>query len=91
MSMRISLHYGVAHKLTDPILKLNNYFGEAVARAARIEPITPPGGIYATEQFAAMLMLENNCPVVAEYVGKIATAKDFGSFPLYRLRWKLTN
>ena len=90
-SMRISLHHGVAHRLMDPILNQENYFGEAVARAARIEPITPPGGIYTTEQFAAMLMLENHSPVVAEYVGKIAAAKDFGSFPLYRLRWKLAH
>jgi len=28
---------------------------------------------------------------VAEYVGNIAAAKDFGSFPLYRLRWKLAH
>jgi len=90
-SMRISLHYGVAHRLVDPILGQKNYFGEAVARAARIEPITPPGGIYTTEQFAAMLMLELDSPVVAEYVGNIAAAKDFGSFPLYRLRWKLAH
>jgi len=88
-SMRISLHYGVAHRLVDPILGQKNYFGEAVARAARIEPITPPGGIYTTEQFAAMLMLEHDSQVVAEYVGNIAAAKDFGSFSLYRLRWKL--
>lgn len=90
MSMRVSLHYGVAHKLIDPILGRENYFGEGVARAARIEPITPPGEIYTTEQFAAMLMLDKDSPVVAEYVGNIAAAKDYGSFPLYHLRWKFT-
>ncbi len=90
LSMRMSLHYGVAHKVVDPILKRENFFGEAVSRAARIEPITPPGAIYTTEPFAAMLTLDKESRVVAEYIGNFAIAKGYGKFPLYSLRWKFS-
>ena len=34
--------------------KTETYIGSQVSRAARIEPVTPPGQIYVTEQFAAV-------------------------------------
>ena len=90
LPIRISLHYGVTHRIFDPVLKKPNYFGEAVSRAARIEPITPTGAIYATEAFAAMLMLDSKCGAAAEYVGTIKVAKNYGAFPLYRIYRKNT-
>lgn len=88
LSIRISLHYGVAYSMHDPVLKRSNYFGEAVARAARIEPVTPVGAIYATEPFAAMLVLDKESSATAEYVGIVEVAKDYGAFPLYRIHRK---
>lgn len=88
LPIRISLHYGVTHRIFDPVLKKPNYFGEAVSRAARVEPITPTGAIYATEAFAAMLMLDDQCGAAAEYVGTINVAKNYGAFPLYRIHRK---
>ncbi|MBL4869909.1 MAG: adenylate/guanylate cyclase domain-containing protein [Robiginitomaculum sp.] len=85
LPIRISLHYGVTHRLYDPVLKKKNYFGEAVSRAARIEPITPVGAIYTTEAFAAMLMLDIDSDISAEYVGTVNVAKGYGAFPLYRI------
>ena len=90
LSIRISLHYGVAHCIQDPVLKRPNYFGEAVARAARIEPVTPVGAIFATEPFAAMLVLDKDCKAAAEYVGIVEVAKGYGAFPLYRIHRKNT-
>ena len=88
LPIRISLHYGVTHRLYDPVLKKKNYFGEAVSRAARIEPITPVGAIYTTEAFAAMLMLDTDSDISAEYVGTVTVAKGYGAFPLYRIYQK---
>jgi class 3 adenylate cyclase/tetratricopeptide (TPR) repeat protein len=85
LPIRISLHYGVAHELFDPVLQKQNYFGEAVSRAARIEPITPVGEVYVTEAFAAMLNLDPNSNIGTEYVGKLATAKNYGQIELYRM------
>ena len=85
LPIRISLHYGVAHKLFDPILNQHNYFGEAVSRAARIEPITPIGEVYVTEQVAAMIILENNTQLHVEYVGLLESAKGYGRIALYRV------
>ena len=85
LPIRISLHYGVAHKLFDPILNQHNYFGEAVSRAARIDPITPIGEVYVTEQVAAMIILENNTQLHVEYVGLLESAKGYGRIALYRV------
>lgn len=86
LAIRLSLHYGVAHCFIDPVLNRQNYFGEAVARAARIEPITPPGAVYATAPFAAMLALDVERRFAADYVGTVETAKGYGAIALYRIR-----
>jgi hypothetical protein len=52
---------------------------------ARIEPVTPPGAVFVTEPFAAMLMLEAPERFVTRYVGRIDLAKEAGSAPMYRL------
>jgi class 3 adenylate cyclase len=68
----------------DPVLKMTTYMGAHVSRTARIEPVTPPGEVYVTEQFAARLALEAdayNC----DYVGVVPAAKDFGTMRMYHL------
>ena len=39
----------------DPVMGRDGFFGSSVTRAARIEPVTQPGTIYASEAFAATL------------------------------------
>ena len=100
MSIRIGLHAGPVFEGIDPITGTLNYYGSHVNRAARIEPVTVPGNIYASEQFAALLTAEQQAaahdarrsgqewqPAFAcEYIGTLDLARDFGSLPTYHLR-----
>ncbi|MGB0505917.1 MAG: adenylate/guanylate cyclase domain-containing protein [Pikeienuella sp.] len=86
LAIRLGLHFGVVFKRIEPVTGTNNSFGEAVARAARIEPITKEGRVFVSEEFAAELALDPAAPAAAEYVGERETAKKYGRFRLYRLR-----
>ena len=100
MSIRIGVHAGPVFEGTDPITGNINYYGSHVNRAARIEPVTVPGNVYASEQFAALLTAEQRTaeqeariagrdwhPAFAcEYIGTLALAKDYGYQPTYHLR-----
>jgi hypothetical protein len=63
---------------TDPVQGVTNYFGAHVSRTARIEPVTPPGEVYVTEQFAARLALEP-AGFGCDYVGQVPAAKGYGT------------
>ncbi|WP_416897561.1 MAG: tetratricopeptide repeat-containing protein [Minwuia sp.] len=84
--LRLGFHYGPVYVADDPVLKRPNCFGFHVSRAARIEPITPEGSVYVTEQTAASLAM--SCPddYRCDYVGTQPLAKGYGSFPMYHLR-----
>ncbi|MBM3222872.1 MAG: adenylate/guanylate cyclase domain-containing protein, partial [Candidatus Tectomicrobia bacterium] len=84
--MRLGLHAGPVYAYHDRILDRQNFFGNHVNQAARIEPVTTPGCAYASEQFAALLAVECDDAFVCDYVGVEKLAKDFGHCPLYRVR-----
>ncbi len=83
--MRIGVHYGPAYRTLDRITGRINFYGTEVSRAARIEPVTPPGAVFVTEPFAAILTLEAPDAFRCRYVGRIALAKRYGTYPMYRL------
>ena len=83
--MRIGLHYGPAYETEDPITGKTTFYGTEVSRAARIEPVTPPGAVFVTEPFAAILALEAPEKYICRYVGNIEFAKNYGTYPIYRL------
>ncbi|MBX3562262.1 MAG: adenylate/guanylate cyclase domain-containing protein [Sphingomonas sp.] len=83
--MRVGAHYGPAWRTSDPITGRTTFYGTEVSKAARIEPVTPPGAVFVTEPFAAILALEAGDRFVSRYVGRIALAKNYGEFPMYRL------
>lgn len=83
--MRIALHYGSVYEAQDRVTQLSNFLGNEVARAARIEPVTPPGDVYVTEPFAAMVALHAPGRFHCRYVGQVDLAKKYGAFPMYRL------
>lgn len=86
--LRMSLHAGPVFRDHDPILGRDNYFGSSVTRAARIEPVAPPGATYASEAFAACLAATQRDRYVLEYVGTLPLAKRYGDERLYRLEWR---
>ena len=63
-----------------------DYLGTHVSRAARIEPITPKGQVYASEVFAAIAFAERVGEFTCEYVGQIGLAKEYGTYPTYHVR-----
>jgi len=83
--IRICLHAGPVFRAFDPVIGRNNYFGASVTRAARIEPITPPGTVFASEAFAATLAASGENEFVPEYVGRVGLAKGYGESRVYRL------
>jgi len=86
LALRLGFHYGPVYETVDPVLGRLNCFGYHVSRAARVEPITPEGAVYVTEQTAAAMALA--CPdrYRCEYVGRAPLAKGYGSFPMYHVR-----
>jgi class 3 adenylate cyclase len=86
LALRIGLHVGPVQRVLDPITRRRNFTGSHVNRAARIEPITPPGAVYASEAFAALAAIHDTPGFVCEYAGRTALAKAAGTYPLYHVR-----
>jgi tetratricopeptide (TPR) repeat protein len=84
-SVRIALHAGPVFCGFDPIMGRDNYFGSSVTKCARIEPVTPPGMVYASEAFAATLAATGQNEFALEYVGQLGLAKGYGASRIYRL------
>lgn len=83
--MRVSLHHGPMYLLDDPVTGRAGFFGTAVTLAARIEPITPVGQVYATEAFAALLALGGGDGFAHHYAGALPLAKGYATVPMHRL------
>lgn len=86
LSIRVGLHAGPAYGCTDPVTGRLNYIGAHVSRAARIEPITPPGAVYASSAFAALAKADGVDDFTCVYVGPTPLAKGYGTFPTYLVR-----
>jgi class 3 adenylate cyclase len=102
LNLRISLHAGPVFEAIDPIRGNPNFYGSHINRAARLEPVTVIGHVYATQQFVAVLTAEQSAArseavnngeefierYASEYVGVLSLAKDFGKQTVYHLRRK---
>lgn len=83
LSLRIGLHAGPTYECLDPVTGRPNYIGAHVSHAARIEPVTPPGEVYASGAFAALARADQVKEFVCAYVGQTPLAKGYGTFPTY--------
>ena len=83
MRVRIGLHAGPVFRCTDPVTHRTTYIGAHVSRAARIEPVTPPGNVYASQPFAALAAAEGVSEFRCDYVGQTSLAKKYGTYPTY--------
>jgi class 3 adenylate cyclase len=86
LNLRISLHAGPVYCYKEPVFKELEYAGSHIVRAARIEPITPPGQVFASQQFAALASTQRVQDFTCEYVGRIPLPKHAGIIPLYLVR-----
>ena len=82
-NIRIALHAGPAYEIDDPVTGRPGFAGMHISRAARIEPVTPPGEVYVSEAFAALLAFDDNQERFA--CGTVPMAKEYGRFRTYRL------
>ena len=83
---RLALDFGPLRPVEDAVQGVSKFAGRVMTRAARIEPVTPPGFVYATEAFACEVALMPGAPVTCDYAGLVPTAKQFGTLPLYAVR-----
>ena len=85
-NLRIALHCGPVYCGWDPITESALFTGPHTSRAARIEPITPPGQVYASSAFAAVAAAGGVDDIAMRYVGRIPLAKGSGSLSLYHVQ-----
>lgn len=86
MSMRIGLHCGPVFIGRDPITGAPLYSGIHTSRTARIEPITPPGQVYASGAFAAVAAARGVEGMRFSYIGRTQLAKQYGALALYHVK-----
>lgn len=84
-NLRIALHCGPVHCFEDPVTGRPIYTGPHTSRAARIEPITPPGEVYASQAFAAVAEARGVRGLDLRYVGAVPLPKGYGTLPLYHV------
>lgn len=85
LMVRVGIHAGPVFHNMDPILAKENFFGSHVNRAARIEPVTMPGCVYASEQMAAVLAISTNAAFHCEYIGQEDLAKGYDTCTLFHV------
>ena len=85
LGIRLSGHIGPIFPMWDPVMRRPSFFGAHIVRAARMEPVTPPGAVLVTEPFAAALELSGCTDLGCEYVGHLPAAKDYGRLRMYAL------
>ncbi|WP_366657608.1 adenylate/guanylate cyclase domain-containing protein [Fodinicurvata sp. EGI_FJ10296] len=100
LELRVALHAGPVYQGINPLTGRDIVYGSQVSRAARIEPVSLAGHVYASQQFVAMLVSEQNAErhaaeatggtfrdsYACEYIGNLSLAKNYGRQPIYRIR-----
>ena len=88
LAIRIALHAGPVFSLVDRVTRRISFTGRHVSQAARLEPITEPGEVFATESFAALACAVRSEGFGCEYVGSRQLPKDYGEVRVFRLHEK---
>jgi class 3 adenylate cyclase len=86
LRVRVGLHAGPLFDFSDRVTGQLTLAGKHVTRAARVEPVTPPGMVYATQEFAALAAAYGVREFVCEPVGRVTLAKKAGMTPLFTVR-----
>jgi class 3 adenylate cyclase len=86
LALRVGAHVGPVYRRYDRVIGRHRFCGTEVIRTARIEPVTPAGTCYVTEQFAAALQSAAPGRFACNYVGRHKMAKGFGKCRFYALR-----
>lgn len=85
LTIRIAVHAGPVYVNFDPVIRQMTFTGAHVSRAARIEPITHEGEVFASEEFAALAAADQAKGFTCDLVGTTSLAKSYGLFRIYSL------
>lgn len=97
LNVRVGLHTGPVFMHYNPVIRQLGFTGVHVSRAARIEPVTTPGEVFASEEFAALSETDRRAGgkgnagaslrgFVCEYAGTMPLAKGYpGRYRIYRV------
>ena len=86
ISIRIGLRAGPVYKCFDPLLGKDSYNGAHVNQAARIEPITEDGQIFASDAFAALATTTKARGFICDYAGTRKLPKGAGIISTFLVR-----
>jgi class 3 adenylate cyclase len=85
MSVRIGVDAGPVFRIYDPMFGQWTYTGAHVTRAARLEPSTDPGRVFATLSFAALAAADGVVELECQPVGSRTLVKGAGELPVFEL------
>lgn len=85
LNLRISLHAGPMFVCFDPITGTTTYTGHQVVTGARMEPVTPPGEVFVSQAYAALLAAGGQTRIEARYAGRVPLPKEAGFTPVFSL------
>jgi len=85
LNIRIALHCGPVYHGRNPVTGAPLFTGPHTSRAARIEPVTPPGQVYASSAFAAVAAASGLLGLRLQYIGRMPLAKGYGLLGLYHV------
>jgi tetratricopeptide (TPR) repeat protein len=85
LNIRIALHCGPVYHGRNPLTGAPLFTGPHTSRAARIEPVTPPGQVYASSAFAAVAAASGVRGLRFQYIGRMPLAKGYGLLGLYHV------
>lgn len=86
LSIRVSLDCGPCASYPNPVSQDHCFCGSVVNRAARIEPVTPPGKVYVSDAFVYASLALGLQGYDFSYAGRTALPKGSGVLPLFHLR-----
>ena len=86
VNIRIGLHAGPVYRSYDALIEKDSYYGAHVNRAARIEPITDEGQIFASDSFAALAMTTMAKGFRCDYAGTRKLPKGAGTISAFLVR-----
>jgi class 3 adenylate cyclase len=85
LNVRIGIHAGPLYRIYDPVIGQWSYTGAHVTRAARLEPSTDPGKVFATLPFVALAAAERTAEFDCRPAGRRELAKGAGAIDLFEL------
>jgi len=85
LSVRIGVHAGPLYRIYDPLIGQWSYTGSHVTRAARMEPSTDAGKVFASLAFVALAAAERVTEFLCLHAGRRTLVKNAGELSVFEL------